>query len=872
MASIVSIASLAILAFTLLLVVINVIKATVRGLKKSVGTLIAIVLSAIIAAVLTLVLCRPDSAMMMALKAPVIEALVGMGEIFEIAALQDAVIYYAIMLIAPFFFMVSYVIINIIVAIIIAIVIKFVPPHKKPGKVLNRLGGAGVGLVCGILVSVILLTPIVGTVGTFVSVADQAIAEDAEDDFSQLIKAASQNTVLQVYNNMGCGLLYNMFASVNVNGEQVYLKDDLAVILSLVGTIGTMSGSSEGYGEGQIDALNAMIDDLERSALIRNVVAAVFSEAATKWTQGETFMGMEKISAGEMLDPMITEMLSVIATTDQTTVTADLRTMADVLGIIVETDLMSDSDAESMLKKLSEGNVTSRLIIAINKNQRMAPLADEITKMSVRTLASTIGIPADAAERYDLLMEDIAESLSNTRGMELSARVELVTPEISKALDTYGVDVTDEAATNIAEGLIEDFGDVNYVEASDVEEFFLVYHVASAADGSVSAGGSSIELLSKNEGFRYENGKVYVGDRALNRYTPDNINNSKAYRYGESKVDICDARSLYSAETMISTRITVEDIYDYLGKYADCADVEGEAAKMDEIVAEVVSVFADYDFDNADSAVVMSDMGALLDKMKETTVFSDQAINNLLKGILQSEKISSTLSLTTKEVTEFADDMNSIAAKEDQNYASVTTTVSQTINMIQDVNSEKTREERKENTVQLLTNMTEDTSNMLGKMVTGSLLTNHGVKETKSGGVSKMTNNLFSNMAAYEGADKEGEADSVNMIVDFAVNEKHDDAESMFNDGDNEGSLGVTADEFVVIVADSEVVSKTVIETVSEEDYAENPIITKSLSKREEANMITAMDNYYAASGNDAEAAATLNALAIFMNIEYTAE
>jgi hypothetical protein len=192
--------------------------------------------------------------------------------------------------------------------------------------------------------------------------------------------------------------------------------------------------------------------------------------------------------------------------------------------------------------------------------------------------------------------------------------------------------------------------------------------------------------------------------------------------------------------------------------------------------------------------------------------------------------------------------------------------------MNQDVNSEKTREERKENTVQLLTNMTEDTYKMLGKMVTGSLLTNHGVKETKSGGVSKMTNNLFSNMAAYEGADKEGEADSVNMIVDFAVNEKHDDAEFMFNDGDNEGSLGVTADEFVALVADSDVVSKTVVETVAADDYADNPIVTKSLSASEEAKMITAMDNYYTASGNDAEAADTLNALAIFMNIEYTVE
>lgn len=870
--SIVSIAALAILAVTLLIVIINVLKATIRGLKKSIGTLVAIILSAVIAAILTLVLCRPESAMMLALRPYVTEMLVGMGEVFAIEALQDALIYYAVMLVAPFFFMISYILVNFIVAIAIAIAVRFILPNKKPGKVLNRLGGAGIGLVCGILVSVILLTPVIGTVSTFVSVADELVAEDSEDDFALLVKEASENTVINVYNNMGCGLLYNAFASVSVNGERVYLKDDLAVIMSIVGTMGTLTGDSEGFGEEQIDGLNKMIDDLDRSALIKDVVAEVFSAAAEKWSVGESFMGIQMVSAGELLDPILNEMLAVIATTDHTTVTADLRTMANVLGVVVEADLMSDGDDTDMLKKLSGGKVVSKLILAINENERMAHLSDQITKISVRALASTIGIPANAAERYDMLMGDIAESLNSSRGMELSARIEKVTPELTDALDTYGVHMTKDATALIVEGLINDFEDNGNVADEDIEEFFLVYHAAAGEDSSASVGGATIELLAAGKGYRTSGGKAYVGDRELKNYTPEDIESSKAYGYGAEKVDICDASSLYSADSMKSSRVTMDDIYEFLGTYSECEDVEAEAAKMDEIVSEVVSVFGDYDFDNADTSVVMKNMGSLLDKMSGSGIFGKDAVDNLLKGILQSDKVSSSLNLTTSEVTEFADDMNAIAAKEDQSYASVTTTVSQTITMIQDVNSEKTREEKKENTVQLLTNMNDDTSKMLKKVITTSLLSNHGVKETKTSGVSNMVGCLLGNMAAYDGDNKDAEAEAVNTVIDFAVNEKHDDADSLFNDEEGEGSLGVTADEFVELIADSVVVSSTVKETVYADGYEENPIVTKSLSNREEAKMIEAMENYKADKGGDANTIDTLNALAIFMNIEHSFE
>ena len=146
------------------IVFFNVIKALIRGFKKTIGTLIAIVISAVVAAIITFVICKPDSSVVIMLM-DLLKDILPEGEIaslFEVDGISGAATYYAVMLIAPIFFTVVYSVLSIIFAIIVAIIVRFIPPHEKPGAVLHRLGGMGVGLVCGLLVVVILMMPAVG--------------------------------------------------------------------------------------------------------------------------------------------------------------------------------------------------------------------------------------------------------------------------------------------------------------------------------------------------------------------------------------------------------------------------------------------------------------------------------------------------------------------------------------------------------------------------------------------------------------------------------------------------------------------------------------------------------------------------------------
>jgi hypothetical protein len=143
-------------------------------------------------------------------------------------------------------------------------------------------------------------------------------------------------------------------------------------------------------------------------------------------------------------------------------------------------DLLTDvTNYESMLSRLAGDGVIAELINVANRNERMSVLSDEITRLSIRALATTIGIPEDENERYDLLMSDIADALNDSYRMREEERLAYVEEHIEDALDEYGVEVDDQVSKDLAASLIADLGKTKSLEGSDTREFFMVYAVAN---------------------------------------------------------------------------------------------------------------------------------------------------------------------------------------------------------------------------------------------------------------------------------------------------------------------------------------------------------------------------------------------------------
>ena len=863
------------------LLLVNVLKGLIRGLKKTVGTLVAIVLSAVAAAIVTLFVCKPESALIAFVmeKLPELFPDGGINDILAIEELGTALGYYSSWLIAPFFFVVAFILLSIVISIIVAILVKVIPPYKKPGMVAHRLGGMGVGVLCALLVAMITLSPI-GIVLNIVndSGLDGKIAE-GDEEIALFLEDCENDTVVSILRGVARPI-EGVLCSSKLEGEKVSLSDEIAVVSSVVNNVETLGVPMAEYGDAQIEAIDSILVGVESAGVLRSAFAGVLSTVSEKWLAGEPFLGMEKFSAGDLIDPMIDKMLEVFATSTKDTVSADLGTMRDVFAVLIENDLLnSANESEDMLTKLGESGAISELLVAVNSNPRMAPLADEIASLSIKALATAIGIPADADEAYDELMGSIADTLTSSYGMSEEEREILVEREVSTALDRYGIEVSGEAASNVVSSILKDLGDKQSVNASEVSEFFLIYTIASEdKSAGVNGAGYSFDLLSSEEKHSVEfRGETLVIDgRVLTGYTVSDYRDSAAYRDGVNGVDFGTAATLFSAEAMDSVLLTVADIMESLGTFTNCEDIEAEAQKIGAIIVKAADVFSGIDFDNTDASEILEKMGGLLDEMKATKIFGAQSTANLIKAIVQNKTVTESLGISNAQATSFADKLGEVGSKSETGYADATNAVSVTITAI-DVSKDatKTAEEKKQASANMIEAMTTDNAELLGTLMSGDMMTKQGAASESAEQVSEVMNLLLDNMAAYKSGnpDKDSiasEADAVNHTLSLAAMGTDSLKEqTLFDTADGEkGVLGSTPDAFIDTVVNSAVIMTTVEQAVYDKEMGKNPLGIPELTESEVARVEDALENYFTDNGGGAELARKLEAIAAMVNVD----
>ncbi len=849
------------IAITAIIVLANLFIGLARGFKKTIGSLAAIIISAVIAFILTIFLCAPQSSLMTwatdtvkgLLTQPTIQEIINTGEVGE------AIPYYATMLVAPIFFTLLFIVLSIIITIIVAIVIKFIPPFNLKKGHLHRFGGLGVGVVCGLLVSLLVLMPVSGLIGIVAQGGESGVMEsDNEDDMlAQLFKEASEDEISAVY-AICTGWLFDSLASAEYDGEKIYLKDELPVILALVSNLkneisvifalvsnlSDMSGESNGIGDEQIEALNNILDNIDHSPILSNTVAGLISTMATKWNAGEAFLGIESISAGELLDPIMNSMLEVMATSDKTTVVGDMRTFVNALEVMVDYDIISNADnMDKMIEILSaksenEGDKTAieALICVVNENPRMSKLPDEITRLSIRALSSSLGIPENSDDRYNMLMDDFAVILNESK--EAYDKVLFVEERSVSALKAFGVEISDDSAMNIAEAMVADFGDIDNVTSEAVKEFFMMYAVASDAAESVGNESSAFDKLEEEDmeiTIDPSTGVIKIGDYEFKYYNASSYVSSSAYSAGSHGVDFGGAKTLYSAETMESKLITLDDIFNSDGAkhFEDLSSEEAaeEAKLLSEMLSTVIDVFGG-DLNNIDYKSSIKNMGAVFDKMSEMQTLGNDATANLVKALFQSEQVKDALGLPADEFDGYAETITNAAQKENNSYQDITASVGGMIDMMDKVKDESaTKEEKLEATKDLMQNLTPENAEVLSTMTTPEMMKDYVSDEKKAESVSNSVTSLFNNMADYNTEDEEEyvkEAEAVNTILNLAMDGSSSTNASIFTQKDesgevvSQGKLETDASEFVDLIVNSDVVSKTVEDTVNSDD--ENPL------------------------------------------------
>lgn len=873
------IVALVIVAIMLLIALVTIGIYAAIGFKRSIASGISVAVSAVVAAIATVVSCTPqlpvlpaiiDFAVEKALSAipagmiPA-ETLDLITSAINLDATRAAAEHYVSMLIAPFVFVLLFVLLAIISTIIISVIVSFIPVMKKLPKVAHHLGGAGIGVVCGLLVAILCVSPIVGVADIVESQYDLLSEIEVVKSVEDAIPVEVDFEVMSAFDYIGCGPLYDFFSSNIVNGEITNLKAEAGVLIDIAMDALPILESSSSLGAEQVEAMKGIIASLDNSPILKNIVVDIVSFAIES--------DLLSFDMGEMITPVVDATIDVISTSTKDTITKDLNTLLNVFGIVIESGIMEDNDSQAILNKIGDG-LASDLLVEINKNERMYPVADEITNLSIRALASTLGIPANADERYDNLMNRIADEVNNTAHLEETERFEVLRQNLDGVFADYGVEVNGEALDHVAAGLMSDLGDD--ANGNAVHEFFMLYHCGAARSDSSAEAEGEINYLSSssdNEIVVNEDGTISIGGVVLAHYNASNYKDSKALTFGSQHVSIGDAETLYSAKTVKSTILTAEDILAGMGHYGSCGDAIAESEKVGEIFKMITDIVAGKDLNDLDGMELFEELGPIFDKMQESEIFKSESAKNMLTAILQSEKVSGVLGLSLKDMTNFADKINSYASDRDSGYEEATKAISGTVNaVIKATDKDVAEEEKVEATKNMIDNVNKDNAEMISSMLTDSMIDKFGSDTGNAENASTAVKNLINNMADYkEGSpDDESvakEAEAVTKLITVATTGSSE--APLFDTEDGEkGALASDPESLISTIVESNVVMQTVNQSVDGQESGSNPYGITYNSEEEKESVVNALESYYAENGGGEELAAKLANLAIVMDVE----
>ncbi len=234
-----------------------------------------------------------------------------------------------------------------------------------------------------------------------------------------------------------------------------------------------------------------------------------------------------------------------------------------------------------------------------------------------------------------------------------------------------------------------------------------------------------------------------------------------------------------------------------------------EAVKLAKALHSVVTLSDQLKGSNNTVNTVM-ELGPVLDAFAETETVGSGCTGNLLLAILQSDKVSKTVGFDHIQATEIADSINSGSKK--GGYTSQMNTLGQTVDVLQTVSN---KGDSKEAVSTLLKDITPETAKTVQTVTTPTVMKENGVPEKSAEPASSMMSNMLGGLAdaksegmTDEQLDKETVA--VNNVLNTAMNidSSH---ESVFGE---ESATGVTAEQYVNEMMDSQIVTQTIIDHV----------------------------------------------------------
>ena len=243
---------------------------------------------------------------------------------------------------------------------------------------------------------------------------------------------------------------------------------------------------------------------------------------------------------------------------------------------------------------------------------------------------------------------------------------------------------------------------------------------------------------------------------------------------------------------------------------------------------------------------MMQQLGPVFDSFAQTETVGSYKTEAMLKCILQSRLVHDKIGLSVLGATDAAKSIYENA--QSVGYTGMMQSLSTAVEVIESASSDK--QDTNKAVKKMLQDLTPESSKVLQKMSTPSVMRKYGVPEKSAAPVSEMVSDTFKNLsdARESGMSEEEyqkEAAAVSNMMDILMTTEKKSNSPTFG---KDGITGVSAEEYVNNIMNSKVMSATIVEEVygNGDTPMNDPLNSKRrLISSEKEELIAAINTNY---------------------------
>ena len=353
----------------------------------------------------------------------------------------------------------------------------------------DRAIGAGVGVLSGLILAVVVFMPLTGLLKTSDDIVD-TVAEMTQLEAlesspgMQMIDHYANDASCTVMRACGGRVLYDMTARTTYEGHSTSLNREIETIRSLK----IMDRLNEFKSDGQLTGSNTkiledLLDDLGESLCLKLIMVEFVQNASKTWMQYEPYLGVTRPSMGNYwaLDNFFDSILYVCSTTTLDSYDADMTTIFNLIGILEEYQtIFTNNDYETFMTEFVDGDALKRIEDELDKNPRMSRINVAIDDMVMNLIAEEIsGVQYELTQQTELY-RGIAEILNDAQGLEGSVRTTAISNGIAERFENYGMYLPPALENRVASVLGSQFPSNETITEQTIEKYFAEYTQGSA--------------------------------------------------------------------------------------------------------------------------------------------------------------------------------------------------------------------------------------------------------------------------------------------------------------------------------------------------------------------------------------------------------